>query len=728
MKINRSKFYYLDKIGIDPKSHKLLQILIKENPDIYKLLQQSPTDEAAVVAMKTWIQPKLAANKAIQDYIKPSTTANLSYEHLSWQDYGIIRFIDYLEHAGRVFQDPNLKDEYVISHPFRQLWLAIKEGKGGAGPGFFIDMLMLFRQIKGTQKQELPDTSTLHSWMDRHPSGLEVAVVEMRRKNKERIIRKVIKKIDLGVLHSTRYNFTEGLSFDEKYQLVNRWWDEKNFHLKFAVRSPEALNEYLDYSLNRETMELMRKAHQHGIPFFVNLYYLSLLHVGADAALAGTDLAIRDYVLYSRQLIEEFGDIKAWEKEDVVEAGKPNAAGWILPDGNNIHRRYPEVAILIPDTVGRACGGLCVSCQRMYDFQSGRLNFDLDKLAPKESWPNKLQRLLKYYEEDKQLKDILITGGDALMSSDKSLERILNAVLEMAQRKRHNNLMLPKEQKKAEIKRIRLGTRLPVYLPQRITDELCTILSDFKKRAVKSGITQFVIQTHFESAMEVSPEAKKGIERLLSTGWMISNQLVFTAAASRRGHTAKLRATLNDLGVLTYYTFSVKGFRENYHNFATNARAVQEKIEEKSLGKTSKPLMLRVSEAMQHPETLAENIAALRKAYQIPFLATDRNVLNMPGVGKSLTFRTIGLTRLGRRILEFDHDHTREHSPVINEMGKIVIIESKSIKEYLDQLEDMGEDTQEYLSVFGYSCGETEALPDIWNLSKETVGKLVEYQ
>ncbi|MDV7399394.1 hypothetical protein RZS08_48730, partial [Arthrospira platensis SPKY1] len=103
------------------------------------------------------------------------------------------------------------------------------------------------------------------------------------------------------------------------------------------------------------------------------------------------------------------------------------------------------------------------------------------------------------------------------------------------------------------------------------------ILSDFKKRAIKSGITQFVIQTHFESAMEVSPEAKKGIDRLLSTGWMISNQLVFTAAASRRGHTAKLRATLNDLGVLTYYTFSVKGFRENYHNFATNARAVQEK-------------------------------------------------------------------------------------------------------------------------------------------------------
>jgi lysine 2,3-aminomutase len=66
-----------------------------------------------------------------------------------------------------------------------------------------------------------------------------------------------------------------------------------------------------------------------------------------------------------------------------VKDGEPNAAGWILPEGHNIHRRYPEVAILIPDSMGRACGGLCSSCQRMYDFQSGHLNFNLEKLAPR---------------------------------------------------------------------------------------------------------------------------------------------------------------------------------------------------------------------------------------------------------------------------------------------------------------------------------------------------------
>ena len=51
------------------------------------------------------------------------------------------------------------------------------------------------------------------------------------------------------------------------------------------------------------------------------------------------------------------------------------------------------------------------------------------------------------------------------------------------------------------------------------------------------------------------------------------------------------------------------------------------------------------------PENIIENINSVRKAENIPFLATDRNVLNLPGVGKSLTFRVIGITRYGRRSL-----------------------------------------------------------------------------
>ena len=87
-------------------------------------------------------------------------------------------------------------------------------------------------------------------------------------------------------------------------------------------------------------MQRLRKAKEAGIPFFVNPYYLSLLNVKDPDFAVGSDLAIRDYVLYSEKLIKEFGHIVAWEKEDIVEAGLPNAAGWLLPEGNNIHRRY----------------------------------------------------------------------------------------------------------------------------------------------------------------------------------------------------------------------------------------------------------------------------------------------------------------------------------------------------------------------------------------------------
>jgi len=96
------------------------------------------------------------------------------------------------------------------------------------------------------------------------------------------------------------------------------------------------------------------------------------------------------------------------------------------------------------------------------------------------------------------------------------------------------------------------------------------------------------------------------------------------------------------------------------------------------------------------------------KKYSVPFLATDRNVLNLPGVGKSLTFRTIGITYDGRRILEFDHDPTRTHSPIIHELGKVIIIETKPISDYLKQLDEMGEDVSDYESIWGYSIGETE--------------------
>lgn len=698
----------LDQIAITVKSHKLLKKLLKENPKLEEIMRHARNETEALIGVRNWIMTYLKQHSTAYNFYKGTDTGRETFEKLTWQDYAAIRILDYVDNAGREFDDPNLRGELAISNPIKLIWLAVTYGTGGAKPYFFEDMLYLFRQFSGTYLREMPSKENLTAWMDRYPSGLDPRIVKLREENRDRIINILIQKMDEGEIKSERFQFSSGMSQEQKFLQMLDWWDDYRFHLSFAVRSPQLLNELLGKSLDPDTMKILYAAEEAGIPFFVNPYYLSLLHVRVPYFAIGADLAIRYYVIYSQKLVDEFGHILAWEKEDTVEPGKPNAAGWILPTHYNVHRRYPEVAILIPATMGRACGGLCASCQRMYDFQRGNLNFNLDKLKPDEKWDSQLEKIMKYWEEDSQLRDILITGGDALMSSNKSLKKILDAVLEMATSKKKKNETLPDGEKLAELLRVRLGTRLPAYLPQRLTGELCDVLANFKKEASEIGIRQFVIQTHFESPMEITPEAQAGIQQLINVGWIVTNQHVFTAASSRRGHTAKLRQTLNEVGVLPYYTFSVKGYMENNFNFATNTRAVQEQIEEKIFGTVAPEDYNRIRQMPDEPERITENIRKMMLEKELPFLATDRNVLNLPGVGKSLTFRVIGITRYGRRILRFDHDQTRRHSPIIHSMGQVIIIESKSISEYLQQLEEIGENIIEYDSIWGYSVGETE--------------------
>ncbi len=697
----------LDRVAISVKSHRLLHQLMHENPELERIMQYSKTEIEGLLGVRAWVLGELEGNENALSFYREATNDNIAFKSLRWKDFAAIRLLDYIDHAGMTYRDKNLRGELAVNNPIKMIWLAVNYGTGGAKPAFFEDMIQLFRQFQATEPPGLPDREQVERWMERFPNGLDPRIIKLREENRDRILNLIIDKIDSGTITSSRYTFSEKMSREQKFLKALEWWQDYRFHLRFAVRSADLLNEMVDNSLDPDTMKILYSAEKQGIPIFVNPYYLSLLHVRVPYFAIGADLAIRHYVIYTKQLVEEFGHIVAWEKEDMVRPGKPNAAGWLLPSDHIIHRRYPEVAILIPETGSRACGGLCASCQRMYRFQKGDSNFDLKKLRPKKNWPERLHEMLTYFEEDSQLRDILITGGDALMNSNQSLEQILNSIYEMAYRKKEANKLRKNGKKYAEIIRIRLGTRLPVYLPQRVTDDLIAILTEFKNKAATIGIRQFVIQTHFESPMEITPEARDAAHKLHRAGWIITNQHVFTAASSRRGHNAKLRQSLNEIGVLPYYTFSVKGYMENNFNFALNARAMQEQVEEKIYGTISDQGLAAVVEFQENTDDIVKDIEALRKTEKLPFLATDRTVLNLPGVGKSLSFRVIGITRYGRRILQFNHDQTRCHSPIIEKLGKIIVIESKSVSEYLDQLIELGENPQEYDRLYGYSIGVT---------------------
>ncbi len=698
----------LDRIAISVRSHRILKVLLKENPKLEQIMRNSSNEIEARIGIKNWVLEELRSRPKALSFYESRHTDRDSFASLTWRDFAAIRLLDYVDNAGREFVDPNLRGALAVSTPVRQLWLAVNRGTGGAKPDFFEDMLYLFRQYEGTSTRRLPNRDEVEQWMNRYPSGLDPRIVAVREENRDRILDLIIDRVDRGEIHSQRFRFEPGLSRQDRLRQARQWWKDKNFHLGFAVRTPELLNEMLGESLDPDTMKILVRARERGIPFFVNPYYLSLLHVRVPYFAIGADLAVRHYVVYSTQLVEEFGHIVAWEKEDIIQPGKPNAAGWLLPRYNNVHRRYPDVAILIPDTQGRACGGLCAACQRMFDFQRGRLNFDLEALKPEATWPERLAELMEYFEQDSQLRDILITGGDALMSSDKALEQVLDAICKMARAKREANSRRRDGSKYAQIQRVRLGTRLPVYLPQRITPDLARVLSSFRDQASEAGISQFVVQTHFESPMEVTPEAREAVSRLLSAGWIVTNQLVMTAAASRRGHSCKLRQVLNHIGVLPYYTFVVKGYMENQFNYSPVARVVQEELEEKAHGRVPDKYIESIRRIPSDPSRVVTSIENVNEAAGLPFLATDRSVLNLPAVGKSLSFRVIGITRYGRRVLEFDHDRTRAHSPIIDQQPKVIVIESKSIREFLRQLEEIGEDISEYEDVWGYSLGQTE--------------------
>lgn len=687
----------------------ILQVYQQQYPGITQMAKNSETPEKFKYLLNKYIQ-QLITGQAVSFQHKSKPDRHPSYP-------AVQRIFQMFLTEGQMLYD-FARDKEFKCESVTLLWQALRTGKAGITTDFLLEWYYLFKQLQLPRLPSHPAGKTGQE-AARWPTGTTPRIVDELKANRIFMINLLVEKIECRKNKNTRYHFTEDMDLSAKQEQVNKWWYDFQFQLTMAIRDPHELNRFLAMTLSPETMHILCEAEQKGIPFFITPYYLSLLSTkpgGYD------DAAVRSYILYSQELVSHFGKIRAWEKEDTVTPGEPNAAGWLLPNQHSIHRRYPEVAIFIPDSMGRACGGLCAVCQRMYGFQQGRLNFNFEQLKPRENWEKQLQELMNYFENDSQLRDILITGGDALMSSNKSIRKILDAILRMALRKKEANLHREEGEKYAEIQRIRLGSRLLAYLPCRIDSELADILQKFCIEARAAGIRQFFIQTHFQSPLEVTNEVINAVHQLQQAGWLVTNQQVFTVAASRRGHSAALRHTLNQAGILPYYTFSVKGFEENHALAVPNCRHLQEMAEEKAAGRLPKEYQHLLAELSATPQNMQTTIPRLLKNNRLPFLATDRNVMNLPGIGKSLSFKTVGITYSGQRILRFNFDPGRTHSPITGTIKKIYIIENKSVAAYLRQLEAMGEKTEEYDSIWYYNESTTEKTTEIFQYPQQTLG------
>ena len=174
-----------EKVQISQRSQNTLNLLLEENPELKNILLNSKDDTEVNQLIKEWAEAELSKNPIAYQYFKNEITGRKAFEKIKWQDTAAIRILDYINHTDHVYIDLNVRGQKRKNTPFRILWLAAKYGTSGAKYFFFVDMLQLFRQFSGLKKYKTRSREQIEEWMDRHPSGLDTEIIEIRQKNKD---------------------------------------------------------------------------------------------------------------------------------------------------------------------------------------------------------------------------------------------------------------------------------------------------------------------------------------------------------------------------------------------------------------------------------------------------------------------------------------------------------------------------------------------------------------
>ena len=154
---------------------------------------------------------------------------------------------------------------------------------------------------------------------------------------------------------------------------------------------------------------------------------------------------------------------------------------------HGLTHRYPDrVLLLITDM----CANYCRHCTRR------RLAGQEDHARDKAS----IDAAIKYIKEHEEIRDVLLSGGDALLVSDAFLEDIIRRLKAID----HVDI-------------VRIGSRAPCTLPQRITPALCKMLAKYHP---------MWLNTHFNHPREITPESKRAVEMLADAGIPVGNQTV----------------------------------------------------------------------------------------------------------------------------------------------------------------------------------------------------------
>jgi lysine 2,3-aminomutase len=244
-------------------------------------------------------------------------------------------------------------------------------------------------------------------------------------------------------------------------------WNDWKWHFRNRITTVEQLASYIPLTADEQArLKLVTIKY----PLAITPCYLSLI----DPADPNDPVRM--------QAVPSFDEIAlaGTGSEDPLEEKRDSVVPGLV-------HRYPDRVLMVLTDI---CPILCRHCTRKREWRHG-------------SWvrtPAQVEAMLGYIRHHKEVRDVVISGGDPLTLSTHHLESVISQLRSIE-----------------HVEIIRIGSRFPVVLPQRIDDELCSMLSKY---------SPIWFNTHFNHYREVTPEAAAACDRLVRSGVPVNNQSV----------------------------------------------------------------------------------------------------------------------------------------------------------------------------------------------------------
>lgn len=250
-------------------------------------------------------------------------------------------------------------------------------------------------------------------------------------------------------------------------------WKDWRWQLKNSIRTLETFEQLTGITFDEKEKKDLKLTFEK-FPLSITPYYLSLI----DQKNYRTDPVFKQ----SFGGIEELTTLKSELADPLSEDSDSPVEG--------ITHRYPDRVLF---HVSNICSMYCRHCTRK------RKVGDSDFIPSRDQ----LRKGIEYIKNTPQVRDVLLSGGDPLMLPDEKIDWLLSEI-----------------HKIPHVEIIRIGTRMPVVLPYRITDKLVSVLKKYQP---------LWINTHFNHPHEITSSAKEALAKLADGGFPLGNQSVLLA-------------------------------------------------------------------------------------------------------------------------------------------------------------------------------------------------------